>query len=103
MLYIEPSSQRIRRRCLLGVLIGLIAALNVSLGEGVKIANAKDFSGSVGTDEEIEQDRLVHDLAIKLKKEFADDLVSDLFATNYGLEKVARVWRLNSNEISLVK
>jgi hypothetical protein len=31
------------------------------------------------------------DIAVRLKKQFADDLVSDLFATSYGLEKVARV------------
>jgi hypothetical protein len=31
------------------------------------------------------------DVAIKLKREFADELVSDLFATSHGIEKVARV------------
>ena len=35
------------------------------------------------------------DLAIKLKQDYADDLVSDLFATTYGLEKIARVPELD--------
>lgn len=33
------------------------------------------------------------DVGVKLKKDFSDDLVSDLFATSYGLEKIARVRR----------
>lgn len=32
-----------------------------------------------------------YDIAIKLKEDFSDDLVSDLFATSYGLEKIAKV------------
>ena len=35
------------------------------------------------------------DVAIKLKREFADELVSDLFATSHGIEKVARVSRFS--------
>ncbi len=31
------------------------------------------------------------DVAIKLKREYADELVSDLFATSHGIEKVSRV------------
>jgi subtilisin family serine protease len=38
------------------------------------------------------------DLAIKLKEAYADDLVSDLFATSYGLEKVARVAGLDQED-----
>ena len=38
-----------------------------------------------------EPDEYALDIGIKLKREYADDLVSDLFATSYGLEKVARV------------
>jgi hypothetical protein len=33
-----------------------------------------------------------YDVAIKLKEDFSDDLVSDLFATSYGLEKIAKVF-----------
>lgn len=56
----------------------------------VKIPYKKVYSG---LDDSDDLDEFVHDLAIKLKKEYADDLVSDLFATSYGLEKVARVSR----------
>jgi hypothetical protein len=38
-----------------------------------------------------EYDELTSDIAVKLKPEFADDLVSELFATTHDLTKVARV------------
>ena len=38
-----------------------------------------------------EPDEYTSDIAIKLKREYADDLVSDLFASSYDLTKVARV------------
>ena len=34
---------------------------------------------------------LTLDFAIKLKRDYADDIVSDLFAESHGLNKVARV------------
>lgn len=36
-------------------------------------------------------DQFTTDIAIKLKREYSDDLVSDLFAASYDLVKVARV------------
>ena len=47
---------------------------------------------------ELDDNNYALDLAIKLKQEFGDDLVSDLFATSYGLEKVARVADLDQEE-----
>ncbi len=38
-----------------------------------------------------EAEEYTSDIAIKLKREYADDLVSDLFASSYDLTKVARV------------
>lgn len=40
---------------------------------------------------EIDSDRYTLDLVIKLKNEFSDDWISDLFAETYGLKKIARV------------
>ena len=45
-----------------------------------------------------DDDNYALDLAIKLKQEYADDLVSDLFATSYGLEKIARVAGLDQED-----
>lgn len=38
-----------------------------------------------------EGDDVTLDIAVKLKREYSDDVVSDLFATSYDLIKVARV------------
>ena len=84
MVYFTTSSQ-----CFLLFVVVLLT----STSQCVKIQNAKDFSGINNENQVIidDDDDFVHDLAVKLKKAFADDLVSDLFATSYGLEKVARV------------
>lgn len=97
MIYIQSSQSLVG--CFINVLL-LFCLLNVSSVICVKIPNAKDYSGleaaeietaanSYADDESDEH--FVHDLAVKLKRDFADDLVSDLFATSYGLQKVARV------------
>lgn len=83
MLFSIKSSQTLIK--VLGIIIVLI---NVAVG--VKIGNFKEFSGV--DDDELDDYAL--DLAVKLKKEFSDDPVSDLFATSYGLEKIARVFFL---------
>lgn len=78
----------------------VIVQLNNGRGaECVKIPYSNDFSGvekdpvkvTANNNDDEDDNEYVHDLAIKLKREFADDVVSDLFATSYGLEKVARV------------
>lgn len=47
------------------------------------------YSGYDSNDDDLDEYAL--DIAVKLKKEFSDDLVSSLFATSYGLERIARV------------
>jgi hypothetical protein len=48
-------------------------------------------------EENLESDVKPFDLAVKLKPDYEDDLVSDLFATSYNLEKVARVREFNEH------
>lgn len=45
-----------------------------------------------------EDDVLLNDFVIKLKREFSDDLVSDLFATTHSLEKVARINEFSNDD-----
>lgn len=45
-----------------------------------------------------QQSDVASDIAIRLKKEYSDDLVSDLFATSYALIKVARVTELDNDD-----
>ena len=45
-----------------------------------------------------QQSDIASDIAIRLKKEYSDDLVSDLFATSYDLIKVARVTELDNDD-----
>lgn len=40
-----------------------------------------------------------HDIAVKLKRGFGDDLVSDLFAASYDIEKVSRVEHLGESDL----
>lgn len=92
MVYMKHSSHQHFVDVLL-VLVCVVLVAHERGGRGVwavKIPNAQDFSG-IDEAAQADDDEFVHDLAVKLKKDFADDLVSDLFATSYGLEKVARV------------
>lgn len=45
-----------------------------------------------------DDEHVTYDVAIKLKREYSDDLVSDLFATSYDLIKVARVRELDKED-----
>lgn len=99
----QSSRQQQQRSHVCLLLLVFTAVFWTNFAYGVKIPNAKDFSGieaeveaaANGPNENEDYDRFVHDLAVKLKPEFADDLVSDLFATSYGLQKVARVRNYN--------
>lgn len=55
----------------------------------IKSAENSLYNGNNIVDQDLEEFTL--DLAIKLKKEFSDDPVSDLFAASYDLQKIARV------------
>ena len=102
MISLNQSSRQQQQQQRFHVCLLLLVFTSVfwtNFAHGVKIPNAKDYSGieaeveaaANGQNENEDYDRFVHDLAVKLKPEFADDLVSDLFATSYGLQKVARV------------
>ncbi len=53
-----------------------------------KLFDGVDYTRDLNNDD---SDSYALDVAIKLKREYADELVSDLFATSHGIEKVARV------------
>lgn len=62
-------------------------------------SNANRYSG-YDTDDLNDDDDVDYalDLAIKLKRDYSDDLVSELFATSHGLEKIARVSELDDEK-----
>ena len=82
----------------------LIFILNISIASSRKSNyNQKFFNG---IDDLSQEDQLIFDryfdrhdepieysldIGIKLKRDFSDDLVSDLFAASHGLEKISRV------------
>ena len=76
-----------KRRKFLNCLI-ILNFINIALANS---SNFNEFSGY----ESSKNDQVTYDIAIKLKREFSDDLVSDLFATSYDLIKVARVTELD--------
>ena len=87
---LKPVSKRrasYRRNAHVTAIIILLFILGQSLSQANKYAGYDDPSSN----ELDSDDDYALDLAIKLKREYADDLVSDLFATSYGLEKIARV------------
>ncbi len=92
-----------RRKCYCFVLfVSCVFLFQISTSQTVAASSysLNDFLGYDFIEEEASsQKNLNHDhehdvtsdIAIKLKREYSDDLVSDLFAASYDLVKVARV------------
>jgi hypothetical protein len=76
----------------------LAVILAINLAAGARFHHADFITDPGDLLQNLDEDEYARDIGIKLKKEFADDLVSDLFATSYGLEKVARVDELNNDK-----
>ena len=71
----------------------LITILLISLKNVIKCEVHQNYLGYEPLDRSNSDsdDEVALDVAIKLKPEYSDDLVSDLFAASHDLQKIARV------------
>lgn len=98
-----------RRKCYCFVLfVSFFFLFQLSTSHVVAAVSLNDFLGydlvdEVADDHEHshehdDHEQVTSDIAIKLKREYSDDLVSDLFAASYDLVKVARVSELDHED-----
>jgi hypothetical protein len=86
------NDQKIRIIFICFIQLALLSQISKStrLYDGVD-AELNAYLNNNQDESENHEEDYTYDIAIKLKEDFSDDLVSDLFAASYGLEKIAKV------------
>ncbi|RNA36544.1 hypothetical protein BpHYR1_041378 [Brachionus plicatilis] len=90
ILYTKMKYENSRYKWLYGIIPYIVYFLM-----NLKFSENSMFDGISSIDQDFEDIAL--DLAIKLKKEYSDDPVSDLFAASYDLQKIARISDLDDS------